>query len=136
MLAAAALVVAGGASAQPPLVVQDFQCRGEEPFWGLAGTRLSAVLSTPTAKGKRETVFRGALQNVAAGPGAIVWRGESTHLPKDTLVVVLREEACRSTMKDGPAQSHRAVLSLRGSEALVGCCSVTMGSPPAAKGAP
>ncbi|MFO1413709.1 MAG: hypothetical protein U1F10_07340 [Burkholderiales bacterium] len=137
LLALACAALAQAAFAAPPLVLQEFQCRGEEPFWGLAGTRVSAVLSTPGVKGKRETVFRGALQNVGAGaPTTLVWRGESTHLPKDTLVVVLREEACRSTMADGPTLTHRAVLSLRGSDALTGCCSLTLGPPPPAKAAP
>jgi uncharacterized membrane protein len=127
-LAAAASV----AAAQAPMVVQEFQCRGEEPFWGLAGTRVSAVYSTPGPKGKREVVFRGALQTLSfLAPPVLVWRGDSTHLPKDTLVVTLREEACRSTMADGPPLTHRAILSLKSGEAVTGCCSIRMGPPPA-----
>ena len=130
-------VLAAPLLAAQPLVVHEFQCRGEEPFWGLAGTRVSAALSTPAPKGKREVVFRGALQSVAASaPGTVVWRGESTHLPKDTLVVVLHEEACRSTMADGAPLTHRAILSLRGNDALTGCCSLKLGPLPPAKAAP
>ena len=125
------------AAAQGPLAVQEFQCRGEEPFWGLAGTRVSAVYSVPGPKGKREVVFRGTLQGVAPQqPTVVVWRGESTHLPKDTLVIVLREEACKSTMADGPALTHRALVSLRGTDALTGCCSVKVGVTPPARSTP
>jgi uncharacterized membrane protein len=133
----AAALAAGAASlalAQAPLVLQDFQCRGEEPFWGLAGTRVTAVYSTPGPKGKRAVVFRGAPQTLPPlAPRVIVWRGESTHLPKDTLVVTLHEESCRSTMADGAPLTHRAILSLRGADALTGCCSLRMAAatPPA-----
>jgi hypothetical protein len=58
---------------------------------------------------------------------ALVWRGDSTHLPRETLVIALREEACRSTMADGPALGWRAILSLRPGEALSGCCTVQAG---------
>ena len=75
-----------------------------------------------TAKGKREVVFRGALQPlVYAPPQLVVWRGDSTHLPRETLVVTLREEAC------GGAATHRAVLSVKAGEAMLGCCTVRTG---------
>ncbi len=136
-LAAAALAAAGAAFAQVPPPAPEIQCRGEEPFWGLAGTRTSAVYSTPGPKGRREVVFRGALFTVTGATApTLVWRGESTHLPKDTLVLNLREETCRSTMADGPAFTHRAVLSLRGGEALAGCCTLKLGAAPAARPLP
>lgn len=135
-----ALLVAAAippAAAQAPLTVLEFQCRGEEPFWGLAGTRVSAVYSTPGPKGTRQVVFRGAPQAIGpAAPASFVWRGESTHLPKDTLVIALREEACKSTMADGPALTHRAILSLRGADALTGCCTVKLSGGPPPKAAP
>ncbi len=136
----AAIALAAGASTlavSPSLVAQEIQCRGEEPFWGLAGTRTSAVYSTPGPKGRREVVFRGALYTVGGATApTLVWRGESTHLPKDTLVLNLREEACKSTMADGSVFTHRAVLSLRGGEALAGCCTLRLTAVPAAKPAP
>ncbi len=115
----------GLAGAQQPIVVQNFVCLGEEPFWRFEANRTTGVHSTLGAKGKREVVFRGSLQPLGyLKPPAIVWRGDSTHLPRETLVVTLREEACRSTMADTPPTTHRAVLSLKPGEALTGCCTV------------
>lgn len=124
-------------AAAQPLPAQEIQCRGDEPSWGLAGTRTSAVYSMPGPKGRREVVFRGALFAVTGATApTLVWRGESTHLPKDTLVLNLREEACKPTPADGPPFTHRAVLSLRGGEALAGCCTLKLTAAPAGKPAP
>jgi hypothetical protein len=126
----AAMLAAGAmaAAAQQPVVVQSLECRGDEPAWKIDATRSTANYTTLGPKGKREVVFRGSLQPLAfLAPPAIVWRGDSTHLPRETLVVTLREEACRSTLADGPPVTHRAVLSLRPGEAVAGCCSVRAG---------
>jgi len=113
------------AQAQQDVVVQALECRGDEPSWRFDANRTSALYGTPGAKGMREVVFRGSVQTLSfLTPAAIVWRGDSTHLPRETLVATLREEACRSTMADGPAATHRAVLSVRAGEAAAGCCIV------------
>ena len=113
---------------QQPIVVQGLDCRGEEPFWRVDAGRASAQYSSLGPRGKREVVFSGSLQTLSfLTPPMTVWRGDSTHLPKETLVLSLREEACASTMKEGPALSHRAVLSLRPGEAVTGCCTVKAG---------
>ena len=116
---------AGFAGAQQPIVVQTFVCLGEEPFWRFEANRTTGVHNTLGAKGKREVIFRGSLQPLGfLKPPAIVWRGDSTHLPRETLVVTLREEACRSTMADTAPATHRALLSLKPGEAVTGCCTV------------
>src|SRR5690606_27972160 len=38
--------------------------------------------------------------------------------------LTLRAEACSSTMAEGPAQSHRAVLAMDDMPAAAGCCTV------------
>ncbi len=127
-VAAAAGAAASLAPAQQPIVVQALECRGDEPSWRLDASRTSAVHTTLTAKGKREVVFRGTLQPLAfLAPPGLVWRGDSTHLPRETLVATVREETCRSTMADGPPSTHRAILSVRPGEAVTGCCAVRAG---------
>ena len=134
-LAIAALVVAAVAHAQQPIVVQALECRGEEPSWRLDAGRASAVYTSLTARGKREVVFRGSVQTLAfLAPPVTIWRGDSTHLPRETLVATVREEACRSTMADGPPATHRAVLSVKAGDAVTGCCVVRAGFD--ARGAP
>lgn len=124
-LAAALAACAVPLHAQQAIVVQSLTCVGEEPFWRLDANRSTGTYSALAAKGKREVVFRGSLQSLAfLSPPVMVWRGDSTHLPRETLVASLREEACRSTMADGPPRTHRAILSLRAGEAVTGCCTV------------
>ena len=132
-IACAGLAAAASlAAAQPATVVQGMECRGDEPAWRLDAKTTSAVYSSIGPRGKREVVFRGSLQSISfLTPPVVVWRGDSTHLPRETLVVSLREEACPSTMADAPAQTHRAILSLRPGEALTGCCTLRVGAPPA-----
>ena len=121
----AAACMAGSALAQQPVVVQSLACLGEEPFWRLDANRNTGTYSVLAAKGKREVVFRGSLQSLSfLSPSVMVWRGDSTHLPRETLVATLREEACRSTMAEGPPKTHRVILSLKAGEAITGCCAV------------
>lgn len=127
-MAALALFATAQAFAQQAVVVQGALCRGEEPFWQLEASRTTAVFNRLATKGNKEVIFRGMPQALMfLTPAVVVWRGESTHLPKDTLVVTMREEACRSTMADTPPLPWRAVLSLRTGEALTGCCTVLAG---------
>ena len=128
-MASLALFAAATACAQQQVVVvQGALCRGEEPFWQLEASRTTAVLNRLATKGNREVIFHGAPQAfMYLTPAGIVWRGDSTHLPRETLVVTLREEACRSTMADGPPLPWRAMLSLKAGEALTGCCTVLAG---------
>ncbi len=127
-LVIALTAVSGFAGAQQPIVVQALECGGEEPGWHLEANRTSAQHTMMGTKGKREVVYFGSLQSLAfLTPPAIVWRGDSTRLPRETLVVVLREEVCRSTMADGPPLTHRAVLSVKAGEAVAGCCTVRAG---------
>lgn len=129
-LAAVLATTASVATAQAPAVVQGFECRGDDPAWRLDATRTSATYSIVGPRGKREVVFRGSLQSLAPlAPPAVVWRGDTTHLPRETLVVTLREEACKPAAAEAPALAYRAVLSLKAGEALTGCCAVRMGPP-------
>ena len=127
-MASLAFFAATAASAQQAVIVQGALCRGEEPFWQLEASRTTAVFNGLLTKGNREVIFRGAPQAfMFLQPAAVVWRGDSTHLPRETLVVTLREEACRSTMADGPPLPWRAILSRKTGEALTGCCTVLAG---------
>ncbi len=105
-IAATAAVVALGANAQPaatpaaaqqPIVVQGFECRSDDPAWRLDANRASAQFDLTTAKGKARSGVPGALQPLAQAPQLVVWRGDTTHLPRETMVVTVREEACRGT---------------------------------------
>jgi hypothetical protein len=128
VMASLALLAAAAVSAQQVVVVQGVLCRGEEPFWQLEASRTTAVFKGLLPKGNREVIFRGVPQTfMFLQPAAVVWRGDSTHLPRETLVVALREEACRSTMADGPPLPWRAMLSHKTGEALTGCCTVLAG---------
>jgi len=125
---AIALLAAAAASAQQAVVVQGALCRGEEPFWQLEASRTTAVLNRLAIKGNREVIFHGAPQAfMLLQPAGVIWRGDSTHLPRETLVVALREEACRPTSADAKALPWRAILSLKTGEALTGCCTVLAG---------
>jgi uncharacterized membrane protein len=127
-MAATALLAAAAVHAQQAVVVQGALCRGEEPFWQLEASRTTAVLNRLAIKGNRAVIFRGAPQAfMFLQPAAVVWRGDTTHLPRETLVATLREESCRSTMADGPPLPWRAMLSLKTGEALTGCCTVLAG---------
>jgi len=119
---AAALALPAALAAQPaqPIVVQGLDCRGDEATWRLDANRASGVFTTTTPR-KREVVFRGAMQSL--GASSVVWRGDSTHLPRETLVLTAREEACKSA----GAGTYRAVLSVRPNEASTGCCAVRAG---------
>lgn len=120
---AASAVAAFAAPPAQPIVVQGLDCRGDDPGWRLDVTRTTAQFSTATPR-KREVVFRGTMQAMSAyAPAAIVWRGDSTHLPRDTIVLTAREEACKGTLPG----THRAVLSIRAGEASAGCCVVRAG---------
>jgi uncharacterized membrane protein len=127
-LALLASLAAAPIGAQQSVVVQGALCRGEEPFWQLEASRTTAVFNRLATKPNREVIFRGAPQAfMYLAPAAVVWRGDSTHLPKETLVVTLREEACRSTTTDSAPLPWRAVVSLKAGEALTGCCTVLAG---------
>ncbi len=121
------LALAGaGVTAAQPLVVQGLDCRGDDAAWRLDATRTTAQYAT-TVPRKREVVFRGGLQALQATPAMMVWRGDTTHLPRETLVLAVRENACRMAMPGIPAGTHMALLSIRGGEAATGCCTVRAG---------
>ena len=128
LAAALVLLAAAGVAAEQAVVVQGALCRGEEPFWQLEASRTTAVFNRLAIKGNREVIFHGAPQAfMFLTPAAVVWRGDSTHLPRETLVVTMREESCRSTMADGPPLPWRAMLSLKTGDAMTGCCTVLAG---------
>jgi hypothetical protein len=122
-VAAVLALAAAGALAAPaqPVVVQGLDCRADDGVWRIDATRTTAQYSA-SAPRKREIVFRGGLQTLSA-PTAIVWRGDSTHLPKETLVLVARDEACKKPVAGG----HRALLSIRAGDASTACCMVRSG---------
>lgn len=99
------------------------ECRGEEPFWSLKANGSSATFTQPGGEQK----FQGKLQEFSyLKPAGMVWRGASES--EQVLVMTVREESCSSTMADGPAMTHRAMLSMPG-RAMTGCCKVTRAAP-------
>ena len=128
-LAAASAIsfaVALEALAAQPLVVQGLECRGDDGTWRVDASRTTAHYSASTPR-KRDVVFRGSLQVLAATPPIAVWRGDTTHLPRETLVLSAREEACRMAVPGIPMGTHQALLSIRPGEAATGCCTARAG---------
>lgn len=119
-------LAAGSVAVAQPLVVQGLDCRGDDATWRIDATRTTAQYAT-TVPRKREVVFRGGLQALPASPAMLVWRGDTTHLPRETLVLAVRESACRIAMPGIPGGTHTALLSIRGGEAATGCCMVRAG---------
>ena len=117
---AAASPLAATATPTQPIVVQALECRGDDGAWSIMANRTSAMFATSTPR-KREIVFRGGLQ--ALGAASVVWRGDSTHLPRETLVLAAQQEACKAP----GSGTHRAILSIRANEASTGCCTVRAG---------
>jgi len=127
-LFASAALAQGPAPAPQVAVPQQISCIGEEPFWRLDANRTTGNLQRLGGKARRAVELRGELAAISfLAPRALVWRGNSTRLPGETIVATLREEACSSTMKDGPPQAWRAILSTRPGEAITGCCTVKNG---------
>jgi len=123
IVAAACVLAAPAAFAAAPaqaVVVQGLDCRGDEAPWRLDANRATAMFTT-TIPRKREVVFRGGMQTL--GSSSVVWRGDSTHLPRETLVLTAREEACAAP----GTGTYRTVLSIRPNEASAGCCTVRAG---------
>lgn len=101
------------------LTPQTLECRGEEPFWHIELNDSSAKLSRP---GATEQTFRGAMQRLSdLKPHWLIWRSASAEAG-EPLVLILREEACHSTMAEGAAMPYRALLSIRPAEVATGCC--------------
>ena len=125
MSIAAASAIA--AEPQQGIVLQGIDCRGDDPAWRLDAARTTASF-TATVPRKREVVFRGSLQAIASPTAPIlVWRGDTTHLPRETVVLTAREAACKTPGPDAAAGTHRAVLSVRVGEAVMGCCVLRVG---------
>ncbi len=118
---AAVLAVAPLAAAAQPIVVQALDCRGDDGTWRFDASRTAAQYATTTPR-KRDVVFRGSLQTLPGTPPLVVWRGDTTHLPRDTAVLAAREESCRMAMPGIPVGTHKALLSIRPGEAMRGCC--------------
>lgn len=129
-LSAIATLACAQAPAHPaqPVIAQQMSCRGEEPFWKLDATRTTGVLQRTGGKARQVVEFRGDFAAIGSvAPPSLVWRGNSTHLPNDTVVAVLREEPCKSTMADTPPLPWRGIVSVRAGETLAGCCTVRRG---------
>jgi len=103
--------------------ITSYQCQGNEPFWSLDTNQTSAVLSRPGTNGTDKTLYKGHFHDRSYfQPPVSVWRGKKD---EDTLVAVIRQEACSDTMKDGPAFSHSVIMSAPWLEAVSGCCRQT-----------
>lgn len=118
---AAALAIAPPDAAAQPIVVQGLDCHGDDGKWRIDASRTAAQYSTTTPR-KRDLVFRGGLQTLPGTPPLVVWRGDTTHLPRETAVLAAREEGCRMAVPGIPMGTHQALLSIRPGEAMTGCC--------------
>jgi len=120
-------VAAAPAFAQAPQVAvpQQLACRGDAPYWQLDAGRAAGTLKRDGGKSKQQLELRGELSPVeGVAPAALVWRGSSTHLPAEVVVVAAREIACTAGDK---AAGWQAIASLRTGETLTGCCTVRRG---------
>jgi hypothetical protein len=120
--------VAAPALAQAPAQVavpQQIACRGDQPYWQLDAGRASGVLKRAGGKAKQQLELRGELTLVDGQPSALVWRGNSTHLPAEVIVATARELACKPGAD--AASGWQAIVSVRAGESLAGCCVVRRG---------
>jgi hypothetical protein len=128
-LSLALAVPAVDAAAQAPAQVavpQQVVCRGERPYWQLDVTRQTGVLRRAGGKVRQRLDLRGELSAFEDfSPKALVWRGSSTHLPAEVVVMTARELAC--TPGGDVASGWQAIVSPRAGEALAGCCVVRRG---------
>lgn len=127
VLCALLLLAASSAWAAGP-VVQQLQCRGEEPFWGLNAGPDNALWSEPG----RETRLRGAFTHLVAAPGWVVWRGTDARAARTAAPLVLsaRRESCMPTMGEGDQikpLEWRAVIVRADGVVVTGCCSARSG---------
>jgi uncharacterized membrane protein len=127
LMFALSLATASGAWAAGP-VVQQLQCRGEEPFWSLNAGPDAALWSEPG----KETRLRGAFTHLAAAPGWVVWRGAEARAGRSAAPLVLsaRKESCTPTMGEGDRIAPldwRAVIVRPGGAVVTGCCSARSG---------
>lgn len=118
-----------GDGAEAGMVVRQFQCRGNEPFWSLVMDGQEARLSRPAGDERRTGTFTGTLEHLRyLDPPMSLWRGAAGRKANDVLVATLRRGECRDTMSDeGPEFTHHALLSLGGEPPLAGCCTAIMG---------
>ena len=95
---ASAALAQGPAPAPQVAIPQQISCIGEEPFWRLDANRTTGNLQRLGGKARQTVELRGELAAISfLAPRALVWRGNSTRLPGETIVATLREEACRSS---------------------------------------
>ena len=125
-----ALALPGGAAlAQATAQVavpQQIACRGEQPYWQLDAGRATGTLKRTGGRSKQQLELRGELSLLEDfAPKALVWRGSSTQLPAEVVVLTARELACRPGAD--VASGWQAIVSLRTGEALPGCCVVRRG---------
>jgi hypothetical protein len=126
-LALLAAFAASPAVAQAPQVAipLEIACRGDAPYWQLDAGRSAGTLKRTGGKAKQQLELRGELTTVdGVAPPALVWRGSSTHLPAEVVVLTARELACTAGDK---AAGWQAIASLRTGETLPGCCAVRRG---------
>lgn len=121
-----AILAAPALAAAQPIVVQGLECHADDGAWRIDASSVAAHYAA-TAPRKRDVVFRGSLQTLPGQPATVVWRGDTTHLPRETAVLAAREEACRLALPGLPAGTHQALLSIRPGEAATGCCVVHAG---------
>jgi len=109
-LALLAAFAASPAAAQAPQVAipLEIACRGDAPYWQLDAGRATGTLKRAGGQAKQQLELRGELSSIdGVAPPALVWRGSSTHLPAEVVVVAAREIAC--TAGDSPLRAATVI---------------------------
>ena len=117
----AAVLAPGCGRAEP--AAPGFACTGNEPGWRLDITGETATFQSMLIDGTQ--TLAGTLTSLDyLDPALTVWRAEGGDAD-GPLVAVMTEGACFDTMADGPALTHRAVVSRTQDSVLAGCCNAT-----------
>ncbi len=122
IVAAACVLAAPAAFAAAPaqaVVVQGLDCRGDESRRGGSTPIERRRSSPPRSRASARSCFAARMQTL--GASSVVWRGDSTHLPRETLVAdgargsvrrAGRRErigpCCRSARRSVDGMLHRA----------------------------
>lgn len=108
--------------------VQQFACRGNEPFWSLVVDRDTARYTAPANADSGPVTLTGKLRVTGEGRTPDVdWRGKAPD--GSAYRVLIQQQTCADTMADAAGGEgvasfpYRAKLTLPGGNVVQGCCS-------------
>jgi uncharacterized membrane protein len=113
--------------------IENFSCRGNEPFWNLRVTGDRAEFSQLGADPESKNIrLKGDLNRLDfRQPPLYVWRGRAKSTPGD-MVAFIAKETCLDTMSDQEGQSRYAysiLISMPDNQTRLGCCNETSDPP-------